>query len=247
MENTLQKLDSLKEYQKFEAIRLVTGEKVRCIKEPAEEDGKESTFFVYLKRKKRYGYRYNPADFAANYDPIILSDQEKTEIWHKRIRRALKKIEESGLWKNSNVEEMFRNLLKISLQEKHEILCTADQRKLEAYMEKYPFMFQKNDCGELTPHPKYSYESELADCRMKTMYFGKYENFQIKESIKNAMSSRRNISRKGYTNYDVSFELKYDTEDGIPRAWYSEEYKGCGNGHYYIAISENSAIFCEDD
>ena len=30
-------------------------------------------------------------------------------------------------------------------------------------------------------------------------------------------------------------------------AWYSEEYKGCLNGHYYIALDEKHVWFYEDD
>ena len=27
----------------------------------------------------------------------------------------------------------------------------------------------------------------------------------------------------------------------------TNEYKNCGNGHYYFALGENCALFCEDD
>ena len=40
-----------------------------------------------------------------------------------------------------------------------------------------------------------------------------------------------------------TFEYKADKN----KAWYSEEYRGCGNGHYYIAIDENTALFIEND
>jgi len=47
-------------------------------------------------------------------------------------------------------------------------------------------------------------------------------------------------------NYDYSVEGRL-CEDGIYRAWLSAEYKGCGNGHYYLLISAERAIFAEDD
>lgn len=47
---------------------------------------------------------------------------------------------------------------------------------------------------------------------------------------------------KGYDNY-----VEYRNENGNLYGWYSEEYIGCGNGHYYLAIDESHAIFVEHD
>lgn len=43
------------------------------------------------------------------------------------------------------------------------------------------------------------------------------------------------------TSYDYSVSIKNG------RAWLNEEYKGYGNGHYYLLLNANTAIFCEDD
>ena len=75
------------------------------------------------------------------------------------------------------------------------------------------------------------------------MYFGKYTNKDEKLEIKAALNDHRSYSTNAYTSYDVSFEYNADKN----MAWYSEEYKGCGNGHYYLALDENTALFCEDD
>jgi hypothetical protein len=48
------------------------------------------------------------------------------------------------------------------------------------------------------------------------------------------------------SNYDVSVSGKL-CDDGIYRAWLSLEFRGCGNGHYYLLINENQAVFAEDD
>ena len=45
------------------------------------------------------------------------------------------------------------------------------------------------------------------------------------------------------TSYDVSFQLKAKER----KAWYSEEYRGCGNGHYYLALNHSCALFYEHD
>ena len=35
--------------------------------------------------------------------------------------------------------------------------------------------------------------------------------------------------------------------DGVYRAWLSQEFKDCSNGHYWLLISPERAMFCEDD
>ncbi len=48
----------------------------------------------------------------------------------------------------------------------------------------------------------------------------------------------------GDYDYRVSAEIG---DDGVYRAWLSQEYKGCGNGHYWDLINPTHAIFGEDD
>jgi hypothetical protein len=45
---------------------------------------------------------------------------------------------------------------------------------------------------------------------------------------------------------DRSIETKL-CEDGIFRAWFSSEYRGCCNGDYYLVISPTQAIYYERD
>ena len=45
---------------------------------------------------------------------------------------------------------------------------------------------------------------------------------------------------------DYSVEVKL-CEDGTLRGWFSSEYKGCGNGDYYILINATQAVFVEKD
>jgi hypothetical protein len=46
-------------------------------------------------------------------------------------------------------------------------------------------------------------------------------------------------------NYDVSVSGKLCGNEY--KAWFTLEYRGKGNGHYYLLINENQAIFSEDD
>ncbi len=79
--------------------------------------------------------------------------------------------------------------------------------------------------------------------KVKKMYFGKYRNEMVLNVIKSNMEKKTVTHESGKSSYDVSFE--YNPEKN--KAWYSEEYRGCGNGHYYIALNPTHALFVEDD
>lgn len=62
---------------------------------------------------------------------------------------------------------------------------------------------------------------------------------QINEGIEKG----ERVYVSGQTSYDVSFSYYPD----VRTATYSEEFRGLGNGHYYLALSPTHAVFWEDD
>jgi hypothetical protein len=114
--------------------------------------------------------------------------------------------------------------------------------KLLQYKQKYPFLFTMDDHGNTIVD--YVYFSPLAECHLKSMYFGKRDNNIEKETIKKHLINQTNYyTGRIPVNYDVSFEYNAKAQ----KAWYSEEYRNCGNGHYYIALDHNTALYIEDD
>lgn len=65
-------------------------------------------------------------------------------------------------------------------------------------------------------------------------------------NIKKHMDNKEEFSYGWSSNYDVSVSGKL-CDDGVYRAWFSLEFRGCGNGHYYFMVNENQAVFGEDD
>lgn len=99
---------------------------------------------------------------------------------------------------------------------------------------------------------------EIADWNVKRMDFrrisdGDSVNEYYRAEILRSMTNGENYrtGRISGRKYDVSFQLDNghteNNSDGIKRAWYSEEYRGCGNGHYYLAIDHERAIYYEKD
>ncbi len=217
-----------------------------------ESDG---SYFVLAPKRKTRGWRYSPTQFF-NYYKIKetktgLSENDK---WKKRLKKAIALCKQNDLW--HNLQEIWENLYKyVSYEEKRRIYdeywaCDRyDKEKGEQnYMDfvssvkaKYPFMIKADENGK--EHIITDYIWELSECTLKSMYFGKWDNATIKDNIRRALTEKKKHSESVTVSYDVSFE--YNPE--LKKAWYSEEYRNCGNGHYYLALSENTAVFAEND
>lgn len=243
---TIEQWNNIKDYEKFVAIN-ENGESIRFMKESSE------TVFEYAKGRRRYGYRYNANRFLEKYT-LKVEKTTENEKWKKRLKKAILKMEKSGLW--ANILEKYRNLYKyVSLEEKERIYneywaCDRYNREngkqnymsfVESVKQKYSFMIKTNENGEEYVDTDYIWE--LSQCKLKSMYFGKYRNEEIKQEIAKHIEEKQNYHKETTASYDITFN--YDAEKN--KAWYSEEYRNCGNGHYYLAIDENTAIFCEND
>ena len=233
---TIEQWNGIENSSNFVAIDNL-GEESRFCKES------EETVFKFAKKKRRYGWRLNSKYFLENYTlKVELSEEIK---WKKRLKKVIQKLEKSGLWEN--VLELYKNLYEfVSLEEKKRIsreYWAKDNATefLEQVKVKYPFMVRVSENGKEYLNTDYIWE--LSECRTKSMYFGKYDNTRIKEEIAQRLEKKESCMFSARVSYDVSFE--YNAE--YKRAWYSEEYKNCGNGHYYLAIDNTTAVYYEDD
>lgn len=206
-----------------------------------------NTVFVYSKGKKRRGWRFSKQYFIDHYVPV--DGPSESDQWYRRVRKVVKLLSESGLW--PEILERFQNLTTVSWEDRESIKSIYWQhsedghrmdhtKEYEYYAARYPFMFYRTSDGYLMVETAYIYE--ISEGRMKPMYFGR-DNTREKQTIAYAMQEKRRYSCRYTVNYDVSFE--YDPDKN--KAWYSEEYRNCGNGHYYLALNHSTALFCEDD
>jgi hypothetical protein len=70
--------------------------------------------------------------------------------------------------------------------------------------------------------------------------------YECIENIKRHLDNKEDFHYSWDSNYDVTVS-GHTSKDGEYRATMSLEYRGCGNGHYYVLINENQAVFGEDD
>ena len=66
------------------------------------------------------------------------------------------------------------------------------------------------------------------------------------KQIADAIANKKDFSYSWRKGYDYSFQLK-NCDDGEYKGWLSQEFKDCGNGHYWLVISPTQCIFCEND
>lgn len=232
MEHKVLKAEDIPMWKKFEAYDLNhNNEVVRCCRDS------EDAIFVFAKGKKRKGWRYEFDTFNRLF-AIIVKDENAE--WHKKLATIEKRLEKSGLW--SNIKEVAHDLQNIPLNEYLMVRLKADPEILE----KYPFLVNKEITDKTVVNWKYL-EDWCLHPTIKSMYFG-YFNKETKEQIKEALVKKETFSRRVNANTDLtSYDVSFDYTPAKNTAFYSEEYRGCGNGHYYLALDNSSALFYEND
>lgn len=243
---TEERLLQIRPCVKYPCREIVGGTKYRfCLEE-------QGTVFVFGKGRRSRGWRKPVSLFLKTYDvkEEDLKEKDQTEQWHKRMRRAVKCLEASELW--PKLRRRFSNMLSSGMtwedrKKLNDLYFTEFREGLhgpeyERLRELYPFAFYKDYEGKYHVDTGYAYE--ISECRLKSMYFGKSDNAETKKQIARALSEKKEyLAYRMPVSYDVTFEYqpKYN------KAWYSEEYRGCGNGHYYYALDASTALFVEDD
>lgn len=247
------KIEELKLGKKYNAIRNRDGEIVRF----ALCYTNSENIFVYAKHSKIRGWRLTKAEFLANYTMKDEKPDKEKRKWEHNVNRVIKTLEKSGLW--ADILETYKNLKILGYDEKNRIYDEYDKVERHEWKDgkcyntaeynnwlsgleaKYPFLIDRDE--ENRKYLKTSYIWELSRATLKPMYFGKWNNTEEKGIIARCITDKKSYHCFHTVSYDVSFE--YNAEKG--KAWYSEEYRGCGNGHYYLALDNNLALFCEDD
>ena len=204
------------------------------------------------KGKKRYGYPLADATIAEwiSIAPVVSVVNEEQK-WRKGWTKVLARLQASGFWQD--VQKDIQLGLDVGLDK---IRQMGKLRFDDSFKEKV---------AEIDPR--------LVGCsfieyqmsglpRVKTMRFSNYKpsNDNYRQRIADAVAQKIPCRIDSRASYDVSLEFRpaghtypkgHICEDSkaVPyhRCWYSEEFKGTGNGHYYLGIDAIHALFMEDD
>lgn len=201
--------------------------------------------FIYAKGRRRWGNYMN----VHHVEAVTIPEKRKSkeEVWRDSWQTVIDYLEQSGLWEN------YKNKYKLGLEIGYENINKAerlywkrwdDDTALEQIKEVDERLVKTNEQGV-----EYADTSILwamaSKAKVKTIYFGKHRTDDVRQALKEAMENKEPFSEyEAVPNYyDVS--VRYDPER--MSGSYSEEYRGCGNGHYYMLLDYEHALFTEDD
>lgn len=207
-------------------------------------------FFVYARKSHKYGFWNNIDENGNIIHPLYGTmksvrsiDKSSRQIIRETAGKAACELEKNGLWPT-----LLADIKRISL------LDDSKFDELENAIRILDSAHYGSEEGKTAYHKAVEITGSLGidmfhglKRGIKRINYYSYDMQESKEMFRKALENKeeswRKTWRKGYNN---TLSLETTCKDG-PKAFYSEEYKDCGNGHYYIAISESHAIFCEDD
>ena len=188
------------------------------------------------KRRRNGGYMLSVSEMEKWDSLTKVNKGNKTDLvkrMRKRAESGIEMLNKSGLWVDIKKELM-----------KFIDLSDDDIRR----------DFIDGDVYETYRTKKYdwlnSYQvffSLKAKKCWKNPSFGKYDfsKDNVIDYFKRSISDKKPIRFTWRNVYDNTLEILSD--NGIYRGFYSEEFRGCGNGHYYLLFDATHAIFYEDD
>lgn len=206
----------------------------------------------YNRGSSRTGHRVYPFEGSI----AAIPDTPVNERWERGWTRVAKLLRQSGFW--PDVLASIEKALAIGYTRLHQArdarsaVPRNDGRSYEEH--------ERDACAAMDAIvPDLSSDTEIlyhlmSPPKLKAMWFGKYgkhilDNLakHIREGIPTRVAAR--------AGYDVSASYCPANKDEnnntvscpYPRLWYSEEFRGCGNGHYYLGVSPTQAIHWEDD
>lgn len=213
-----------------------------------------SDLFVLARGKKCYGTYLEDYVRRSNFTffNVVKPKKEKSinAKWLFQMSSIKSRLEASGLWENLLKEvniaiEVGLDDLKLASDAywlDHKDLTMEQSRAKNSELVKAidPRLIRED--GGVNTNIVWPY-SHLQ--KIKKMRFEKYteSNNRKMAEVKTILENKQKGFVSGRVNYDIHFE--YNPE--INKAFYSEEFKDCGNGHYYLALDATHALFSEDD
>lgn len=206
-------------------------------------------FGVWDRRRRTLGrFYFTMHDEVTAIEPVIQAIQPEAVKWQKSWEKAQKMLEESGLW--GDLLEEIRTGLDIGFEK----ICKAyglyweyshkdESQCIRLIREVDPRLVSISEEGKEYANTSIIWVMNVP-AKIKKMYFGKRDNNYYLGRIAYAMENEEKYETpRVVAGYDVSFEYNPDVE----KAWYREGFRGCGNGHYYYALNATHALFSEDD
>ena len=197
---------------------------------------KENYICVAIKGSRKYGYVVSVSEMDKWDSLTKVNKGNKTDLvkrMRKRAESGIEMLNESGLWVDIKKELMkFLDLSDDDIRRDFidgDIYETYRTKKYD-WLNSYQVFFalKAKKCWKNPSFDKYDFNKD-----------------NIIDYFKRSISDKKPIRFTWRNVYDNTLEVISD--NGIYRGFYSEEFRGCGNGHYYLLFDATHAIFYEDD
>lgn len=222
------------------------------------------TVSEFKKGSKSRGHNLNA---VVRLDEIMDAEKAKTRkdpdytVFMRNLEKVRKLLFQSGLW--PNILHDVETLLAMPNDERIKYFGLTDWHwdskefvdRWNAFQEmnaKYGMGLSMDEAYAL------STPAGIKTVNYKRYYEGCYpEKDIVRRYLQEAREGKTtpyNYAKDVTYHRSISWQKGYDNsvsvsrfEDGTVKAWYSEEYRGCGNGYYYLLLDETYAMFCEKD
>lgn len=197
---------------------------------------------IMSKGKRRYGHYLSDYswDGLADWATLKLVEHkpnDKVRLVKRRAKDALKYLSQSGFW--SDIKEGIEYFL-------------SDENLIEEFCKDMAEDSYEKFYKECREGGKYEwcpchqvFESFYSKNCWQSVPYTRWERKCRNEEVQKAIDEKKNYHRRWTNGYDNDLEIVFDGE--YPRGWLSLEYRGCGNGHYYLLFDATHAIFYEND
>lgn len=196
---------------------------------------------ILFPKKRRSGRYLRESDILdwKSLKPVINGKVDLKKRVLKRAKDSVKMLSESGLWPD--------------IKSEIEHFLSLPDHKIDEFIKDATEDFYVNVYSKRHEGAKYEwmdtyqiFESFLKERCWKSPNFYRYNREHESSLVADAIKNKRNYRTFWRNDYDNSIEVALG-DDGKMRGWYSEEYKDCGNGHYYVLFDAKHAIYYEDD
>ena len=190
----------------------------------------------FIKGSRKYG-RYLLDNDIALWDSVVPNIVEDLVVVKNFMNKVIKYLANSGLWSFirrdyelilSQGDEFLDDLIKSSWTDQRDKLAKF---ATSVGLDKVSF-----HCDDIV---------YTARKGIKSVNYEPYSKDRDITAVDDAIRNRKEYSHKWRKGYDNSVSI--GEHNGVLAGWYSEEYKDCGNGHYYLLIDARHAFFYEND
>ena len=201
----------------------------------------------FKKGSSRKGYPIGPFSNIVKVEQVIVKSQKTDEQkWIDSLNKIKTRLVNSGLWEHlvKEIDEALTFGYNV-MQDMNTHLHMRDrEEELKYFKEHYPKLVLLNTDGKEYINMSFIWMWYKIP-KVEKMRFYKYNSsndFELKRIAEKMLAKETHHARGDY-QYDISFEYNAEKK----RAWYSKEYRGCGNGYYYLALDATHAMFSEKD